>query len=319
VGTTAEIVERIAAHRPGAPVVVLPPFGGKFDAHSIAEHVRAFRRLAPDICHVNLRTPWTCQGALLAGVLTRARIVAVEHLPLHSPSGFVRWSRRRLARFYAAHVSVGVQSARLVELEVGLRAGSVGTVHNGILEVGLPPASPEPHAAVLGSLGRLDEQKGYELLVEALAELPGVTAVVVGEGPLRGVLEARAAELGVSERLRLPGWSDDARSFLPTFDVFVLPSRYEGFPLSIIEAMLAGLPVVATRVGSVAEAVEDGETGFLVSPGDRTALVAVLRRLLDDPELRRRLGDAGRARARREFTARAMAARYERLYDEILR
>ena len=252
-------------------------------------------------------------------MLTRTRIVAVEHLVLHSPSGFMRWSRRRLAPLYAAHVSVGVQSARLVEAEVGLSPGSVSTIHNGVFEVELPPAPAEPHAPVLGSLGRLDEQKGYELLVEALAELPEATAVVVGEGPQRAALEARAAALGVSERLRLPGWSDDARGFLPSFDVFVLPSRYEGLPLSIVEAMLAGLPVVATAVGSVAEAVEDGETGFVVPPGNRAALVAALRRLIDDPGLRLALGDAGRARARREFTARAMAARYERLYDEIVR
>ena len=288
------------------------------NARTCAAIERAFRRLAPDVCHVNLRTPYTCQGALIAGVLTRTRIVAVEHLPLHSPSRFMRWTRRRLAPFYAAHVSVGVQSARLVESEVGLRPGSVRTIHNGVPEVELPASPVGPHDPVLGSLGRLDEQKGYDVLVEALAELPGASAVIVGEGPLRATLEARAAELGVAERLRLPGWSDDARGFLPTFDVFVLPSRYEGFPLSIIEAMLAGLPVVASGVGSVAEAVEDGETGLVVPPDDPAALAAALRRLLADPVLRRRLGDAGRARAESEFTARAMAARYERLYDEIV-
>jgi glycosyltransferase involved in cell wall biosynthesis len=319
VGTTREIVERIASHRPGAPTVVLPPFGGKFDARSIVEHVRAFRRLAPDLCHINLRTPYACQGGIVAGVLTHTRMVAVEHLPLHSPSGFMRWSRRRLAPFYAAHVSVGDESARLVEAEVGLRAGSIRTIHNGVPEVDLPPVPEGRSPVVLGSVGRLDEQKGYELLVEALAGLPDASGVVVGDGPLRAALEARAAELGVAGRLQLPGWSDDARSRLPDFDVFVLPSRYEGFPLSIIEAMLAGLPVVATDVGSIREAVVDGETGLLVPSGDAAALTAALRRLVDDPGLRARLGAAGRARARREFTARAMAARYERLYDEVVR
>ena len=317
-GTTDEIVARIAAHRPGAPVVVLPRFGSKFDLRSIGAHVRAFRRIGADVCHVNLRTPYACQGALIAGVLTGTRLVAVEHLALHSPSGFMRWTRRRLHSRYAAHVSVGIESARLVEAEVGLPRGTVDTIHNGILDVELPPPPVEPHAPVLGSLGRLDEQKGYELLVEALADLPEATAVIVGEGPQRSLLEARAGELGVSERLCLPGWSDDARSLLPTFDVFVLPSRYEGFPLSIVEAMLAGLPVVASGVGSIAEAVEDGETGFVVPSGDRAALVAALRKLVGDPGLRRRLGDAGRARARLEFTAPAMAARYERLYDEVV-
>jgi glycosyltransferase involved in cell wall biosynthesis len=141
----------------------------------------------------------------------------------------------------------------------------------------------------------------------------------VGEGPDRAVLEATAAELGVSNRLRLVGWSDDPRAFLPTFDVFVLPSINEGFPLVVLEAMLAGLPVVATAVGSTAEAVEDGETGFIVAPGDVRALVSAIERLLASATLRRSLGEAGRARAERDFTARAMAVKYETLYDGIRR
>jgi len=233
-GTTAGIVERIASHRPGAPVVVLPPFGGEvrpaLDRRARARLPAARARHLPRQSPHALRLP----GAIIAGVLTRTRIVAVEHLPLHSPSGFMRWTRRRLAPRYAAHVSVGIESSRLVEAEVGLRAGSVGTIYNGVPEIELPPAPVEAHAPVLGSVGPPRRAEGYDLLVEALAELPGATAVIVGEGPLRPALEERAADLGVSERLSLPGWSDNARSFLPAFDVFCPPVALRGVPLSII-------------------------------------------------------------------------------------
>jgi glycosyltransferase involved in cell wall biosynthesis len=319
VGTDGTVVERIAGHRPGSPVVVLPRFGGKFDVRSITAHVRAFRALDADLCHVNMRTPYACQGGLIASLLTRTPIVAVEHLPLHSPSSLMRWTRRRLAPRYAAHVSVGVESARLVEAEVGLPRGSVGTIYNGVPDVEHQSRPRVADGVVLGSIGRLDEQKNYGALIDTLPELPDATAVIVGEGPAREELEAQASRLGVAERLHLVGWSDEARAYLTTFDVFVLPSIYEGFPLVIIEAMLAGLPVVATDVGSVSEAVEDGATGLVLPPGDVPALVAGIARLVEDQELRARFGDAGRQRATRLFTADVMAAAYQQLYDGIAR
>ena len=101
------------------------------------------------------------------------------------------------------------------------------------------------------------------------------------------------------------------------FDVFALPSHYEGLPLAVLEAMRAGVPVVATDVGSVAEAVVTEETGLLVKPGDTRALVGGLRRLLDDPELRRRMGQRGRERALERFTIERRAAEFERLYEDL--
>ena len=141
--------------------------------------------------------------------------------------------------------------------------------------------------------------------------------MIVGDGPERERLERLAASLGIAQRVAFEGWQSDARDFLTTFDVFVLPSRFEGFPLVLLEAMLAGLPVVATDVGSVAEAVQDGETGLLVPPDDVQALNEALHTLLDDPDLRRKLGDAGRARAL-EFSPARMAREFEALYAEVL-
>lgn len=165
-------------------------------------------------------------------------------------------------------------------------------------------------------ISRIDGQKGVELLVQALTSLPGTVAIVVGEGPALAQVRQLAEQLGVSERLHTPGFELDARLRLRDFDIFVLPSRMEALPLSILEAMLARLPVVASDVGSVSEAVLEGETGLLFPSGNLDALVAVLGRLLSDSALRERMGSRAREVALERFCAPAMAHAYEELYRE---
>src|SRR5207244_12000408 len=162
-------------------------------------------------------------------------------------------------------------------------------------------------------------QKGYDVLLHALSALPDAALVLVGDGPERRALEALASSLGLDERVLFAGWQAQPRRYLTTVDVFALPSRFEGFPLAVVEAMLAELPVVASDVGSVPEAVREGETGLLVPPDDPARLAAALRRLPAEPPLRLRLGEQGRALALERFTAAAMARSFERLYEEILR
>ena len=130
--------------------------------------------------------------------------------------------------------------------------------------------------------------------------------------------EGLAVDLGIRDRVNLPGWVDNPREYLSQFDIIAQSSRSEGFPLAIVEAMLAARPVVATRVGSVAEAVIDGDTGFLVSKNDVEGLAAALRRLRDNSELRVRFGQRGREIAKSSFTIKQMSARYERLWYEIV-
>jgi glycosyltransferase involved in cell wall biosynthesis len=116
----------------------------------------------------------------------------------------------------------------------------------------------------------------------------------------------------------ITGWVSNARARLQGFDVFALPSRYEGLPHAILEAMLAQLPVVASDVGSVGEIVIDGATGILVPPDDASALSEAIARLLEDAELARRLGEAGRELTLERFRPQGMVAAYESLYDEVL-
>ena len=170
---------------------------------------------------------------------------------------------------------------------------------------------------MIGCLGRFSPEKGLDVLLRALPELEGVTAVLVGDGPERAHLEELARELGVADRVVLPGWQDEPAAQLRAFDVLVSPSRSEALPLAIVEAMLAGLPVVATDVGSVSEAVVAGETGLLVAPEDAAALAEAILTLRDDPDARRRMGERGRQLAGERFTPEAMAQAFEALYREI--
>lgn len=172
---------------------------------------------------------------------------------------------------------------------------------------------------IVGAIGRLEPQKGFDVLLRALRVVPDAAAVLVGDGAERHALRELAAHAAIADRVIWIDWTADARSYLPWFDVFVLPSRFEGFPLALLEALLAERAVVAADVGDVAEAVLPGETGLLVPPEDPGALAVAIRQLLSDDALRRRLGARGRDLVLSRFTASHMTRSFERLYDEILR
>jgi glycosyltransferase involved in cell wall biosynthesis len=308
-GVDEAVVARVAAGRPGTRSFVAPP----------TRHPALLARLRPDVVHVNLAVPWSSPADLAAALaLPRARVVAVQQLPLRTVALPVWLRTRALLHRLDAHVAVGEASCRRMEDFYALGRGSVVSIPNCVPDVALPPRAPRPDATplVVGSLGRLDAVKGYDLLLRALARLPDVRAVVIGEGAARPELERLAGELGVADRVELPGWAERPSELLPGFDVFCLPSRSEGFPLSIVEAMLAELPVVATRVGSVAELVADAETGMVVERDDVDGLVAALDRLRDGG-LREKLGAAGRQRARERYTVGHMARAYEQLWERV--
>jgi glycosyltransferase involved in cell wall biosynthesis len=178
-------------------------------------------------------------------------------------------------------------------------------------------------APLLGSVCRLHLQKGYADLLTALtrvqARVPAVRLLLVGEGELRSQLEAQAQAMGLSEAVIFAGARTDVPEILAGLDVFVLPSLWEGMSNAVLEAMAAGLPVVATGVGGTPEVVVDGVTGLLVAAGDAGALARSLTRLLCDPELRRRMGQAGRERVAQRFTVGRMVEQTQRLYERLLR
>jgi len=317
-GVDAEICSWIASARPGTPVVLVRPVPNKLSIGRFLALRRHIARVGPDIFHANLRTIGDAGYGLAAALSVRGvKVVAVEQLPLPPTTRLAMWLKRRTSARLAAHVAVGRRVARLVEESARLKPDSVFTIYNGVPDLGPAAGRPAGSATVIGTFARLDRVKGLDVLLEAAAGLPDANVVVAGEGPERDSLRADARRLGLEGRLQLVPWSDAARDLLGDMDVFVLPSRNEGFPLSIVEAMLAARPVVATDVGSVREAVLDGVSGFVVPPDDVDALRSALRRLLDDAELRVHMGEAGRARALDHFTDTAMARAFEQLYERI--
>ena len=319
VGVDETVVDWVAARRPGAETRLVRPVRNKADLVRFVDLVRVFRSARPDIIQVTLPTPWAAQLAIGAGLLVRgASVVAVENSLLESRSRLQRAVKRVLSRRLAAHVAVGDWLAREVEDRCGLPTGSIETIHNGI-PTELPAQRDRiTKAPVVGAVARLSPEKGLDVLVRALPLVPHAQAVIVGAGREQASLEALGRELGVGDRVTFTGWVDDPQAWFGSFDVFALPSRIEGFPLTVLEAMLAGRAVVATDVGGVTESVVDGETGIVVPPEDPEALAAGLRELLEDLERRSQLGRNGRDRVLACFTAPVMAASYEDLYERAL-
>lgn len=171
------------------------------------------------------------------------------------------------------------------------------------------------------SIARLQPAKGIDDLVAATAllrqRLPGLCVAVAGSGPQEEELRARIEQAGLSGAFRLLGTRSDIGSLLAAADAFCLPSRHEGLPISLLEAMQAGLPCVATRVGGIPDLVDDGAEALLVEPANADELAGALGRVLEDRELAARLGERGRALVRRHYDIAAIASSYADIYDEL--
>jgi glycosyltransferase involved in cell wall biosynthesis len=318
-GTDSAVVEFVAAGRSSASAEVVRAQSGSLDPRSLWAHMRTLAAARPDVLHCNLWSPWSCQYAIAGAVaVPSVSVVAVYQLLVPAATRQQHVLKRLTSRRVSAHVAVGHRTARDLEALIPLRQGTVRTIHNGIpVERPAIGARQVDGAPTIGAIGRLEPQKGLDVLLEALARLPQVSLRVVGDGSSRSELEALAERLGVAARVTWVGWSDDPRSELESFDVFVQPSRFEALPLAVLEAMLAGLPVVVTDVGSVADAVVDGETGVVVPPDDAAALADAIAPLLEDPAARAELGRRARTRVLEHFSAQGMAAAFESLYREL--
>ena len=320
-----EVLERSAEL--GATAVSLPHPRDPGFAESIRRHLL---EQSPDVFHIHVGTgrenfDWA-RAARRAGV---PAVVQTQHLP------WLLSGWRKRARLFEAlepvdHVIAVSEAQRLTYERIGVPPASMTTVPNGIRArgPGLGRAAAraalgiDAEAPVVLTIGRLAVMKGQRYLVEAVPELakrfPALRVVILGSGHLHDALREQAAALGVGEHVLLPGYRSDARMLLDAADVFVLPSRHEGMPLVLLEAMEAGLPVVATRVIGSEEVVGDGTTGFLVAPEDHRVLSVALERLLAYPHLRRRFGDAGRRRFEEGFTHGRMATATMAVYERVL-
>lgn len=277
---------------------------------------QAFRAERLDLLQIVLHSPWSGRGGALAAYSANIPTLAAEHLVLPSRRRRGRVLKSLWSLPLVAHVVVGEQTALDLTSFYRLRRSTIRVIHNGVDPDTVTPVE-YGHRPVIGCAARLETQKGLDGLVAALAMLDDVHLVLVGDGTQRDALARQADEAGVADRLTFVGWQDDARPYIAGFDVFVLPSRDEAFPLTVLEAMAAGTPVVASDVGSVREAVLHDNTGLLVPAGDVEALCTAIERVLTEPGLASRLVDAAHERFLERFTSDHMADAYVRLWLEL--
>ena len=273
---------------------------------ALARRVRRAARGA-DLVHTHL------VHADVYGALGARRLVSTKHNDDPFRAGSFRYVERALARRAARIIAITHALARFQIERVGLPADKVEVIHYGLDDLpgawGTNPADPvPPDARVLLCVCRLEPQKGVDVAIRALEQIPDAHLVVLGEGPERPRLESLARTLRAP--VYMPGRVPDVAAWLRRADVLVHPVRWEGFGLAVLEAMLAGLPVVASNVSSLPELL--GDAGLLVPPDDPSALAAAVGRAS------RAVGERGRARALAEFSVAGMADRTLAAYERAL-
>jgi glycosyltransferase involved in cell wall biosynthesis len=308
-----------AVRRVGLPVFLYPGANTSFSwpaLRSLTAHMRTWR---PQVAHTH--------GSLagrVAAALAGARIVYTKHGLAAAQEqaiqvrGAGRLAKRLAVTLFAHRIVASSEAVKRALVAQGADPGRVRLIPGGV-DLSAFDAEAPLVPGVLGALGRLQTEKGHDVLLRALVELRGEARLLLGgEGLLADELPRLATELGVLDLVDFRGFVSDVPAFMAETGLFVLSSRSEGQGLVFVEAMAAGRPVVATRVGGVPEVVVDGETGLLVEPEDPGALAAAVRRLLADPALAARMGQAGRRRAREVFSAQRMAELTAAMYEELL-
>jgi glycosyltransferase involved in cell wall biosynthesis len=327
VGGEGAFVESLRAA--GVPVGILPhltvPISPLGDLRALREIREALKRQAPDVVALH---------SSKAGILGRmaARSLGIPALltahgwnftPGIAPAAaaMYRQIERMAGRISTRIITVSEYDRRLA-LEAGLTSAErVVAVHNGIPDVPAElRARPERTPPRLVMIARFEAQKDQPTLLRALGGLRDAEweLDLIGDGPLLKRMESLAAELGIRDRVHFRGQRMDVPQLLAGAQVSLLVTNWEGLPLSILEAMRAGLPVIATDVAGIGEAVSDGESGFLVPRGDVPLLQDRLARLLGDARLRLRQGQAARARYERHFTLDQFVGRTLAVYEDVV-
>lgn len=310
------------AQRRNLPVTALP-IGRKNLAG-----LRALRRWLTahpaDIVNTHSSTDSWLAALACLGLGRPPALVRTRHISAPIPdNGPTRWLYQKAA----AHiVTTGENLRQQLIRDNGYRADTITSVPTGIDTDLFVPGDRlaarrqlgiDPDGVVIGIVATLRSWKGHRYLIEAFAGMADQRAklLIVGDGPQREGLQQQVAGLGLTERVFLPGNQREVLPWLRAMDIFVLPSyANEGVPQAILQAMLCALPIVTTPVGSILEAVEDGETALVVAPKNAHALSKAIERLIHDPALRETLGRAARARALERFGLEAMLDKMESVF-----
>lgn len=293
------------------------------DLRALGEIIETIRAEAPDLVHAH-----TSKAGLLARLAARhTRTPTVFTAHTWSFADGVSNGRRFIAiplEKLAARLGGKIISVSQANKEMALRQSiarpdALVRIWNGVPDVDLRATPGAGNPLTLIMVARFVPQKDHLLLIEALRRVDSKwRLLLVGEGPLQPMVERAIAKAGLRDRIECLGDRSDIPALLASADLFVLATKWEGLPLCILEAMRAGLPVIATDVGGVAEAVTDGVTGYLTRRGDVEQMTARMAELLASPQMLASMGDAARARYERDFNVRTMANATWTLYRDLM-
>ena len=289
---------------------------------------RVLKQLKPDVLHAHDPRAVAIAATALSIAAPRPRppLVASRRAEFRmARNSFSRWKYSQVSCFVASCAAI---RDRLIREEI--RDSRVVIVHDGVdvdFISRLPAARVHAefflptHAPVVGNVAALVPQKGHQHLIDAAAlvvrDVPDARFVIVGDGELRQPLERQIKDKHLERHVFLAGFRTDVIELTKGFDIFAVSSVHEGMCVALVDAMAAGKPAVGTRAGGIPEVIDEGSTGFIVPPRDAGAMADSLIRLLRDQQLHERMGAAGLARAREQFTVermvREMAGVYERL------
>jgi glycosyltransferase involved in cell wall biosynthesis len=314
--------------RRGIPVAVVRT-SLSMDPTLVSRITSQLRCLEPDLVHTHLfhADLYGLAAARRAGI--QATVSSRHDNNPFRRGAIVRWLNRRAMRNARRIVTISHALARFARRVEGADEASIVPIHYGLRVESISKDERDRTRAafgcrdgesLIGFVGRLIEQKGVDVLLDAFPAIrnhhPRSRLVIVGDGPLRQKMHARAKTIGSG--VFFAGWIDDAMRAMAACDVMVMPSRWEGLGLAALEALACARPLVASDVDALPEIVRDRETGLLVPPGDPEALAAAVVSLLDQPAWAERLGEAGRADVRERFSIQRMARATLDLYADVL-
>ncbi len=297
---------------------------GEWDLPSALKVRSLLKKEKPDVLHMHTSHAhtlgiWAAKPAFVKKTLVTRRMD-------YSIKGLFSKLKYRKADHIAA-ISTEVKN---VLVDCGMEEKNITIIHSSIIPPVLPKKSTlkkelgwDPEAPLIGTAASLHERKGLKYLITAYTdmkkEVPRLKLVIAGEGPQEKELKELVERIGMENDIRFLGFRKDMPNILAALDVFILPSLLEGLGVALLEASGAGVPVVASNTGGIPDVVDDGKSGFLVPPGDSAALTEKILKLLKDKRLREVMGQFGKDRIEKEFSADLMVKRYIELYEKLLK
>lgn len=292
-----------------------------------------------DLLHLHLWNPASCRYGFRAGISLKIPIITTEHDPFEL-SWLKNVYKKKALKKVSKIIAISHDNQKQLEKLYHEHQNKIKTIHNGIdinwwqsQLLGYKVSNhwrtkeeifkAKKSTLIITTIAELHERKGLKYLIEAIPEVvekfSNVKFVIIGEGGERKNLENLAEKLKLQNHLIFLGRQKEIPKLLESSEIFVLPSIREGFGLVNCEAMISGLPVIASNIGGIAEIVKDGETGILVPAQNPQALAESLIELIENPEKRQKFGQAGRRQVIENFDAKKMAEQYGKVYQEMLR